>query len=85
MMGAPPAPRRAPEAQADWTLAELGRSVTNLAGAVSTLTDTLGRLGATVAAHGERLRTVERFLYGATGAAVSLTAGALLSGHVHWR
>lgn len=83
-MNRPPAPRQAPESTSDWTLAELGRSVVHLTGAVTSLTDTLAALGRTVTEHGARLRTMERFAYTTVGCAISVAVGALTSGRVHW-
>jgi hypothetical protein len=71
------------ESATDWTLAELGRSVTHLVGTLTSLTEALGELGRTVAEHGARLRTLERFAYTAGGAGVSLAVAAFASGHVH--
>jgi hypothetical protein len=83
-MTAPPLQRRPTRNESDWSLAELGRSVTTLTTAVTTLTATLGELGRTVAEHGSRLRTLERLACSTIGAGISLGVGALASGHIHW-
>lgn len=58
--------------------------MTTLSRAVSALTDALAELGNTVAAHGARLRTLERFAYSTVGAGISLGVASLASGHLHW-